>query len=280
MMRAAAVRALGALGERKGYPVLVSALRDPDWVVASVAAETIGKVEYREALPDLIEVYRKRRSRLEKNISLAILRSLSRMADPRAEELATSALSDPDKRIRLLGAEILRKLGRVDFQLEPDRSFYERNFDRKGAENLALPLGPKRAVILCRGGRIELELFGDDAPQTVKNFLELARKGFYDGLTFHRVVPDFVVQGGCPRGDGWGDAGYYIRSEFNRHGYETGCVGIAHDGKDTGGSQFFITLSPQHHLDGRYTLFGRVVEGMDVVEKIDQGDVFRIKVLE
>ena len=132
------------------------------------------------------------------------------------------------------------------------------------------------AIIKTNKGDIHLQLNPAEAPMTVNNFVALARDGFYDGVTFHRVVPNFVVQGGCPRGDGWGDAGYTIRSEFNQHTYDRGFIGIAHDGKDTGGSQFFITHFPQHHLDGRYTIFGRVIKGMDVVDKIEQGDTFRV----
>jgi len=98
------------------------------------------------------------------------------------------------------------------------------------------------------------------------------RRGFYDGLTFHRVVPDFVAQGGDPKGDGSGGPGYSVRCEITLRHYQTGSVGMALSGKDTGGSQFFVTLSPQPHLDGRYTLFGEVVEGMDAVRALVEGD--------
>jgi peptidyl-prolyl cis-trans isomerase B (cyclophilin B) len=133
-------------------------------------------------------------------------------------------------------------------------------------------------VIKTSHGNIEIELFGDDATQTAATFIKLAQSGFYDGLTFHRVVPNFVVQGGCPRGDGWGDPGYFIRAEVNTHRYERGYIGIADSGKDTGGSQFFITHSQQPHLNGHYTVFGRVIKGMEVVDKIDLGDTFKIEV--
>ena len=124
-------------------------------------------------------------------------------------------------------------------------------------------------------GTIELELFEKDAPNTVANFEKLINKGFYDGLTFHRVIPDFVIQGGCPNGNGTGGPGYTIKCETqgnpNKHG--TGALSMAHAGKDTGGSQFFITHSPQPHLDGVHTVFGKVIgNGMDVVNKIQQGD--------
>ena len=133
----------------------------------------------------------------------------------------------------------------------------------------------KVAIIETEKGTIELELFEKDAPNTVANFEKLIDKGFYDGLTFHRVIPDFVIQGGCPNGNGTGGPGYTIKCETegnpNKHG--TGALSMAHAGKDTGGSQFFITHSPQPHLDGVHTVFGHVIgNGMDVVNKIQQGD--------
>ncbi len=121
-------------------------------------------------------------------------------------------------------------------------------------------------------GRIVMDLFARDAPITVNAFLQLVDRRFFDGEIFHRVVPNFVAQTGDPRGDGWGGPGYALRDEINRHRYERGTVGIALSGPDTGGSQFFITVSPQPHLDGTYTVIGRVIAGMDVVDLITQGD--------
>jgi cyclophilin family peptidyl-prolyl cis-trans isomerase len=128
-------------------------------------------------------------------------------------------------------------------------------------------------------GEIIMELYSNYAPFTVVSFLKLAdQRGFYRGLSFHRVVPNFVVQGGDPRGDGWGGPGYSIRSEFSPLQYETGSVGMASSGKDTEGSQFFITHSPQPHLDGRYTIFGKVISGMGVVNQIQLDDhIFDVK---
>jgi cyclophilin family peptidyl-prolyl cis-trans isomerase len=110
------------------------------------------------------------------------------------------------------------------------------------------------------------------APLTCLNFLNLAAQGFYDGTAFHRVVPDFVVQGGDPRGDGTGGPGYVIRDEINRLRYDRGTVGMALAGADTGGSQFFIALSPQPHLDGGYTAFGEVTGGAEVLDRLRLGD--------
>ncbi len=129
-----------------------------------------------------------------------------------------------------------------------------------------------RATIYTSRGNLRLELFGTDAPLTVSNFLTLARSGYYRNTTFHRVVPNFVIQDGDPRDDGNGGPGYAIRDEMNRRRYERGALGMALSGPDTGGSQYFITHSPQPHLDGHYTVFGRLVGGFEVLDAIVQGD--------
>lgn len=121
-------------------------------------------------------------------------------------------------------------------------------------------------------GVIEIELLPEAAPFTVMNFLKLIERGFYDGTVFHRVVPNFVIQGGDPRGTGYGGPGYSVRSEFSPLEFKEGMVGMASSGKDTEGSQFFITHSATPHLDGKYTLFGKVIEGMETVDKIMAGD--------
>ncbi len=130
---------------------------------------------------------------------------------------------------------------------------------------------PIVSMITSRGG-VKLELLPDAAPWTVVTFVKLVRSGFYDGLTFHRVVPNFVVQGGDPRGDGWGGPGFTIRTEISTEEYKRGTCGIASAGKDTEGCQFFITHCPTPHLDGRYTIFARVIEGMTAVDRIQIGD--------
>lgn len=135
-------------------------------------------------------------------------------------------------------------------------------------------MAARLAHILTEKGDIVLELFPDEAPGTVANFAKLAEAGFYDGLTFHRVIPHFVIQGGCPKGDGTGGPGYTIRCETdgNPHRHQRGSLSMAHAGRDTGGSQFFICHEPQPHLDGVHTVFGQVREGMDVVDAIRPGD--------
>lgn len=131
-----------------------------------------------------------------------------------------------------------------------------------------------RATIETDKGTIEVDLFAEAAPKTVNNFVFLAREGFYDGVTFHRVIPNFMIQGGDPTGTGRGGPGYKFGDEFqnNPHRHETGSLSMANAGPNTNGSQFFITHAPQPHLDGRHTVFGKVTSGQDVVDAIRQGD--------
>lgn len=128
-----------------------------------------------------------------------------------------------------------------------------------------------RAIMETDKGTINLELFDKDAPNTVKNFVDLSNKGFYDGLNFHRVISNFMIQGGCPQGTGTGGPGYKIKCEINPNKHQAGSLSMAHAGRDTGGSQFFICHSPQPHLDGQHTVFGKT-EDMNVVNAIRQGD--------
>ncbi len=129
------------------------------------------------------------------------------------------------------------------------------------------------ATIETEKGILILELFAGDVPMTVNNFVFLARDGFYDGLTFWRVIPDFMAQGGCPIGDGTGNPGYQFDDEITDHTHVTGALSMANSGPNTNGCQFFITYAPQHYLDGNYSVFGQLIEGMDVLESLEPGDV-------
>lgn len=143
----------------------------------------------------------------------------------------------------------------------------------------------KTAKIITEKGDMTVEFYEQDAPKTVANFIKLAESGFYDGLTFHRVIPNFVIQGGCPDGTGAGGPGYTIPCELtggNQH-HDRGVLSMAHAGRNTGGSQFFICHSRDNtaHLDRNHTCFGRVVDGLDVIDKIRQGDeIIKIEVSE
>ena len=137
------------------------------------------------------------------------------------------------------------------------------------------------ATIETGKGNLVLELFASDVPVTVNNFVFLAREGFYDGTTFHRVIPDFMAQGGDPTGTGTGGPGYKFADEFTEHTHVTGALSMANSGPNTNGSQFFITYAPQPHLDGHHSVFGQLIDGMDVLKAIKNGDtVVRITIEE
>ena len=141
----------------------------------------------------------------------------------------------------------------------------------------------KGSITLENGNKVLIEFFDQEAPGTVQNFEKLANEGFYNGLAFHRVIPGFVAQGGCPKGNGTGGPGYNIKCETkgNPHIHEKGALSMAHAGKDTGGSQFFICYDAFPHLDGKHTVFGRVTEGMEHVDAVRQGDQMKeVKVWE
>lgn len=158
--------------------------------------------------------------------------------------------------------------------------FVDQSLKKQEAKEKSDDIDPENVVAIIemeKGGQIVIEFYPKDAPNTVANFIKLAKKGFYNGLTFHRVVPRFVVQGGDPKGDGTGGPGYTIKAEFNSRKHITGTVATARrsDTTDSNGSQFYICLEPQPHLDGQYTVFGQVIEGMDVVRNIKVGDVMK-----
>ena len=136
------------------------------------------------------------------------------------------------------------------------------------------------AIIETEKGNLVLELFAKDVPVTVNNFVFLARDGFYDGCTFHRVIPGFMAQGGDPTGTGRGGPGYKFDDEFTKHTHVAGALSMANSGPNTNGSQFFITFTPQHGLDGKHTVFGQLIEGMDILQAIEQGDIIKRIVIE
>lgn len=138
--------------------------------------------------------------------------------------------------------------------------------------------------IITDHGTLTVDFFEQDAPNTVANFVKLAKEGFYEGLKFHRVIPGFVAQGGCPNGIGNGGPGYQIKCELDGDNqfHDKGVLSMAHAGRNTGGSQFFIVhdRASTAHLDRNHTCFGKVVDGLDLIEKIKQGDTFRVQIIE
>ena len=207
--------------------------------------------------------------------ALAILDALAKQKSQNANEAIKTALNARDHLIRRRAVALLQANGAGDFsssiQHVASRNTeldYQRALSRRGKR--------VQARVETDKGAFTIELLPDVAPLTVDNFVQLARRGFFNGIAFHRVVPNFVIQGGDPRGDGNGGPDYQIRCEINEVPYERGAVGMALSGKDTGGSQWFVTHSPQPHLDGGYTVFGRVMgSSMNVVDAIVRGDRIR-----
>ena len=194
--------------------------------------------------------------------------TLGKLRDIRAVAPLIALLNQPDRSVALAAAASLQAItgndytGRIRMRTEPLYTDFDFAFLRTLPPTVSM-------IIETSRGEIAIDLDRNAAPFTVLSFVKLATKqGFYRGRTFHRVVPNFVVQGGDPRGDGWGGPGYTIRSEFSPGEFGTGTIGIASAGKDTEGSQFFITHSPQPHLDGRYTVFGKVIAGQEVVDRL------------
>jgi cyclophilin family peptidyl-prolyl cis-trans isomerase len=206
--------------------------------------------------------------------ALAILDALGKQRTTAANEAIKSSLTSSDHIIRRRAVALLKANGAGDFS-ERIAKVASRNTAADYARALARLGKSVRAIVNTDKGAFTIELLPEEAPLNVDNFVQLAQSGYFNNITFHRVVPNFVVQGGDPRGDGNGGPGYQIRCEINEVSYDRGAVGMALSGKDTGGSQWFVTHSPQPHLDGGYTVFGRVVAGMDVVDRIARGDVIR-----
>lgn len=201
----------------------------------------------------------------------ALVEAMGRIGDARFLPALGSALKDPDKTVATRGAAALKQITGKEYSslVPPATTALKTDYDWPMLESIARD---QSVTIRTNKGVVKLRLLRDEAPFTVLSFVKLIKKKFYDGLTFHRVVPNFVVQGGDPRGDGWGGPGYAIRSEFSLRNYTRGSLGMASAGKDTEGCQFFFTHLPTPHLDGRYTIFATVREGMEIVDRLQIGD--------
>ena len=206
--------------------------------------------------------------------ALSILDSLAKQKTAAANDALKKALDSPDYLVRKRAAALLKTNGVGDFSARVG-TVKSRNTLADYRRALARIGRKVRAEVTTDKGSFTIELLPSEAPLTVDNFVQLAQRNYFRGITIHRVVPNFVIQDGDPRGDGNGGPGYQIRCEINEVPYDRATLGMALSGKDTGGSQWFVTHAPQPHLDGGYTVFGRVIAGMDVVDKITRGDVVR-----
>jgi cyclophilin family peptidyl-prolyl cis-trans isomerase/HEAT repeat protein len=255
-------------------PRLRALLSDADFGVRGAALGGLARGATTGDLAAALESYEISRADRDNDARLAFWlladsalgRARGNVPDDVARRLAALARpADPLERIS--AARIPRFAGWRDSTGTPRPMEW---YEARASETMSMPAAVAR--IETERGVLELTLFAMDAPLTVHNFTSLARRGYFDGLPFHRVVPNFVVQGGDPRGDGNGGPGSTIRDELNRRRYLRGTLGMALSGPDTGGSQFFVTHSPQPHLDGGYTVFGQLLGGGDVLDRIVQGD--------
>ncbi|HEY0015314.1 MAG TPA: peptidylprolyl isomerase [Longimicrobium sp.] len=314
-LRASAAR---ALAHARPMPLgdLAAALRDPDGRIASAVLEEAATVAGDAGLASIRELLLQGLQHPDVIARTNALAGLARLADPatlpvvldayqraQADSMNDAALAAVDavgaiaKKDPAAAGQFLGRFNRSGDYLVRQRVETALGDSLAGAWSEPLPIEtgmseaeyarivrgtrarPRpHALIETNDGNIEVELFADDAPLTVRSFLALAESGFFDGQEWPRVVPNFVIQGGDPRGDTSGGPGYTLRDEINRHLYLRGSLGMALSGPDTGGSQWFVTHSPQPHLDGTYTVFGRVVRGMEVADGILPGDrIIRIR---
>jgi cyclophilin family peptidyl-prolyl cis-trans isomerase len=259
--------------------VIRKQLSDPDVIVRATAAELLADLEPDEVTTRmLIAALRAELPKVEdgqlNDAALALLDALAKQKNTMANEAIKTALDHSNYLVRKRAAALLKDNGAGDFSSQVG-AIKVRNKAADYERALARVHKQVRANVNTARGSFVIELLPEEAPLTVDNFVTLAGKGFFNGQFVHRVVPNFVIQAGDPRGDGNGGPGYQIRCEINEVPYDRGAVGMALSGKDTGGSQWFVTHSPQPHLDGGYTVFGRVISGMEVVDSIVRGDVIR-----
>lgn len=268
------LRAIVRLKDADAEKILSQKLTHKDLIVRATAAQLLADFQNDQNLASLTAAFAVAKADKENDAKLSILNALSKYKSEKAVETVKAALNDSDHLVRRRAVDLLKQMGAGDFsdrigtvKTGHDKLFYQRVVARTNRK--------VTATLHTDKGLVTMELFPAEAPITVESFIRLARKGYFNNVTFHRVVPNFVIQGGDPQGTGEGGPGYQIRCEVNTRPYVRGAVGMALSGKDTGGSQFFITHSPQPHLDGGYTVFGQVTDGMEVVDRIARGDTIR-----
>lgn len=271
------------------YDKTLNSLKRGDMAITNLVANALSDTTYfgvvtqvgsRDSLIEALnEGYLKLSSPDDTESMQAVLTAMGRIKDTLFVPTLEQGLKDFDKTVAESAAAALQNITGQDYssQVPSATTPVHSDYDWETLESIK---PGQTAILKTNKGVIKFQLMKEDAPFTVLSFVKLVKKNFYNGLTFHRVVPNFVVQGGDPRGDGWGGPGYAIRSEYSLINYERGSFGIASAGKDTEGCQFFITHLPTPHLDGRYTIFAKVIEGWNVVDNLQVGDVIESITLE
>jgi cyclophilin family peptidyl-prolyl cis-trans isomerase/HEAT repeat protein len=307
------------LGPSRVAAILLAATSDTSFVVSATAADLLGPFPGDDACAALLRTWNTASGAGVVDIRRGVLTGLERMLTPppgavtapapavapaaalappappaprweptvalrdRAAQLLLAAFNDPDPRLRLQARTTARGTALLPDRLIPTEGSLKATLPavkRDAAQPpVSLPFAAPDLRCDTPRGSFRIRLHPDTAPNTCALFVSLAGRDWFDGQALHRVVPDFVIQGGDPGGTGWGGPGFNIRSEANRRPFKRGAVGIADDGRDSGSSQFFVMLSEQPHLNGRYTLFGDVIEGMDVVERLQLGDTYRFSLV-
>ncbi|HEX5835557.1 MAG TPA: peptidylprolyl isomerase [Pyrinomonadaceae bacterium] len=273
------LRTLAAFKPQDLQQVLIAHLQHADVIVRGAAADLLGELPPSDEITKaLIAAWPQAARDVLNDAALSILESLSKQKagilqkSDVVTEPFKDALGSRDHLVRRRAVALMKAKGIGDYsthvgyvQTRNTAADYRRALARIGRK--------VNAVVTTTRGSFTIELLPSEAPLTVDNFVQLARRSYYRGITIHRVVPNFVIQDGDPRGDGNGGPGHQIRCEINQVAYDRATVGMALSGKDTGGSQWFVTHAPVPHLDGGYTVFGRVIAGMEVVDRIERGDV-------
>jgi cyclophilin family peptidyl-prolyl cis-trans isomerase/HEAT repeat protein len=257
---------------KENRPVVLAALADKDSGVRSAAVDALAGDP--ASLPLIQDAEAKARSDREPDVAISVIGACEKLKDNPA---AAALVEEIARGTRVLPSRLARRSLLSVFGRPADAAPLAREYEpgRSHADYLAILADarrPWRARVETSGGGFTIRFAGDAAPITVVNFLSLARKGYFDGVVIHRVVPNFVLQDGDPTATGNGGPGYEIRDESNPLEYGRGAVGMALSGPDTGGSQWFVTHSPQPHLNAIYTIFGQVMEGQSALERIGQGE--------
>ena len=269
------LRALAAFKPKDLQQVLITHLSKSDVIVRGTAADLLGDLPpSQEITQALISAWSRANNDSLNDAVLSIIDSLAKQKTPGANDALKIELNSPDYLVRQRAATALKQNGQGEF-IAKVGTVKTRNTQADYRRALARIGRKVQAVVTTTRGSFTIDLLPSEAPLTVDNFVQLAQRNYFRGITIHRVVPNFVIQDGDPRGDGNGGPGYQIRCEINEVPYDRATLGMALSGKDTGGSQWFVTHAPQPHLDGGYTVFGRVVRGMEVVDRIERGDVVK-----
>ena len=273
-----ALRALAKVGAPDVDQRIEAALKAPDFALRAAAAELVGERKPAGGAAWLDAAYTRAESDATDAARTAALTAIAKYPLAEARPTLERGLADREWPVRLVAASLLRQAGQASAApvrpapTRQDAAFFE-------SDRVLRPPYTPYAYIETRRGTVQIELDIVNAPVTVLSFMELARAGFFNAMKVHRLIPNFVIQAGDPRGDGEGGPGYTMRDELSPLPYVRGTVGMALSGRDTGGSQFFITVSPQPHLEGQYTVFGKVISGWDTLDHVTLWDVIdRIRI--